>query len=192
MTMNYERVRELQRKERNVSNIVELDDTFYSELAGFVKDSTEDQMQTNSADAFRELENVMRLSRDLFDKREQKILLRAMRSVRTGELDDSHMTPEEKRLYCDLCSNLNTHRSFFNKVLLGDYTENNGGTCAEEQETLIKERSPNITLARVRKAVPRFVGSDSNEYGPFAAGDVIKLPKKEADFLSQQNLVEIL
>ena len=126
------------------------------------------------------------------DKREQKILLRALSTVRTGEMDDSHLTPEEKKLYCELCSNLNAHRSFFNKVLLGDYNGSNGGVCAKDQETLIKEGSPKVTLVRVRKDVPRFVGSDSNEYGPFAAGDVIKLPKKEAEFMSQQDLVEKL
>jgi DNA replication initiation complex subunit (GINS family) len=189
--VDYERVRDMQRREKGVAAIIELDPLFYTELAAFVKAGMENHRQTNSTEAFRELDNVLRLSRDLFDKREQKILLRALTSVRTGEIDGSHLTPEERVLYDSICSLLATHRSFFQKVLLGVYVQEKP-SCLPAPETLINEGTPNVSLARVRKAVPRFVGSDSVEYGPFAAGDVIKLPKKEAEFLSQQNIVEVL
>jgi DNA replication initiation complex subunit (GINS family) len=192
MTINYEYVRGLQRKERNVANVVELDDTFYSELAGYVKESTDAHNPSKSPDAFREFENTMHISRDFFDRREQKILFRALNNTRTGETDDSHLTPEEKVLYGELCSILSAHRLFFSKVLLGEYVSSVVSVHTDERETLIKEGSPNITLVRVRKDVPRFVGSDSNEYGPFEVGDVVKLPKKEAEFMSQQSIIEIL
>ena len=176
--VNYEEIRGLQRKEKNAARIVELKDDYYKQLADYVKDGSK---KLNPAE-LRTLENVMKIARDLFDSREQKILMKALRTVRTGEYDDHGMTTEERHLYDKAVNSLKEHRKFFDKVLVGEY----------RHENLLKEENNNIVLVRILKEIPKFTGSDSKEYGPFALNAIAKLPQKEAQFLSDQNLVEVM
>ena len=182
--MSFEYIRGIQRKEKNSSRISEVDTSFYNDLARYVKECTE-SCKTNG-NGFRELENTVKLARDVFEKREQKLVMKALRSVRTKEYDEEHMTEEEKSLYKALVEAIRGNRKFFDRVMLGEYA------FTASEDTLIKENGNNVVLARVRKEIPVFVGSDTNEYGPYNAGDVIKLPRGEAELLAKQNLVEVM
>lgn len=184
MGMNFEHIRDIQRKEKNSRRIAEVDPSFYNDLATYVKKCTETCKANGNG--FRELENSMKLARDVFEKREQKLVMKALRSVRTKEYNEEHMTEEEKVLYKSLVEAIRGNRKFFDKVLLGDYA------FKAPTDTLIKENGNNVVLARVRKEIPVFVGSDTKEYGPYKAGDVVKLPRAEAELLSKQNLVEVM
>ncbi|MCD6522389.1 MAG: DNA replication complex GINS family protein [Candidatus Diapherotrites archaeon] len=189
--MNYEEIRNIQRKEQNSSRIVEIDSNFYQRLADFVKEKTEAYKKTQDPTEFRELENVVKLARRVFDSREQKIVMKALRSVRMKEYDDKTMTPEEKEIYAALVNVLKKHRKFFEGVLIGNY-QFNGQKKQGDSTTLINGENNNILLVRIRKSVPRFVGADSKEYGPFKANDIVKLPKREADLLKDQGLAEVV
>ncbi|MBN3037032.1 MAG: DNA replication complex GINS family protein [Candidatus Diapherotrites archaeon] len=183
--MDFEEIRGVQRKEKSVSGIVEVSGSYYSDLAGFIKSGTDEYKRTSDSSRFRALDNVIKLARDVFDKREQKIVMKALRSVRTGDIDDGHMTPEEKVLFRSLVNSLKSHQEFFNRVVLGEY-------APPEEVMLLNGGGNNIVLVRVRSKIPQFVGDDSAEYGPFEVSDVVKLPRKDAELLSQQNLVEIM
>ena len=185
MGINFEYLREIQRKEKNSSRMAEIDPKFYTELAAYVKACTKECK--DSGNGFRELENSMKLARDVFEKREQKLVMKALRSVRTKEYDDEHMTLEEKAVFKALVEAIRGNKKFFDKVMLGDYSFK-----AAEEDTLIKENGNNLVLARVRKEIPVFVGSDTKEYGPYKSGDIVKLPRGEADLLAKQDLVEVM
>ncbi|MCK4327641.1 MAG: DNA replication complex GINS family protein [Candidatus Diapherotrites archaeon] len=185
MGITFEYLREIQRKERNSSRIAEIEPKFYSELAAYVKTCTKECK--DSGDGFRELENSMKLARDVFDKREQKLVMKALRSVRTKEYDDEHMTAEEKKLFKALVDAIRGNKKFFDRVMLGDYS-----LKVADEDTLIKENGNNVVLARVRKEIPVFVGSDTKEYGPYKSGDIVKLPRAEAELLAKQDLVEVM
>ena len=184
MGINFEYIRDIQRKEKNSTRIAEVSESFYSDLAQYVKECTE-SCKTNG-NGFRELENTVKLARDVFEKREQKLVMKALRSVRTKEYDEEHMTGEEKTLFKALVESIRGNRKLFDKVLLGEYA------FTASEDTLIKENGNNLVLARVRKEIPVFVGSDTKEYGPYKTGDVVKLPRSEAELLAKQNLVEVM
>ena len=130
--MNFEYIRDIQRKEKNSSRIAEIEDSFYPDLASYVKACTDDCKANGNG--FRELENTMKLSRDVFEKREQKLVMKALRSVRIKEYDEEHLTNEEKVLYKALVEAIRSNRKFFDKVLLGDYS------FEGSKDTLIKEK----------------------------------------------------
>ena len=184
MGMSFEYIREIQRKEKNSSQLAEVEPSFYEELAAYIKEST--AACKANGNGFRELENTAKLAREVFEKREQKIVMKALRSVRTKEYDEERMTPEEKALFKALVEAIRSNRKGFDAVMLGDYN------FSMPKDTLIKENGNKLVLARVRREIPAFVGSDTREYGPYNAGDVIKLPRAEAELLSKQDLVEVM
>ena len=184
MGMSFEHIREIQRREKNSSRLSEVEPSFYKDLAAYIKESTASCKA--SGNGFRELENTVKLAREVFEKREQKIVMKALRSVRTKEYDEELMTEEEKALFKTLVEAIRTNRTVFDGVMLGDYKFN------MPKDTLIKENGNKVVLARVRREIPVFVGSDTKEYGPYKTGDVVKLPRAEADLLSKQDLVEIM
>ena len=183
--MSFEHIREVQRKEKNSARFAEVEPTFYKELAAYVKQCTADCKSNGSG--FRELENSIKMARDVFDKREQKLVMKALRSVRTKEFDEEHMTGEEKAVFGALVDAIQSNRKFFDSIMLGEYS-----FAAAAKETLIKGKEDNLVLARVRRETPVFVGSDAKEYGPYKEGDVVKLPRAEADLLAKQGLAEVM
>ncbi len=184
MGMSFEYIREIQRKEKNSSQLSEVEQSFYKDLAAYIH-QTEESCKA-SGNGFRELENTAKLAREVFEKREQKLVMKALRSVRTKEYDEERMTPEERVLFKALVEAIRSNRTAFDGVMLGDYK------FSTPKDTLIKENGNKVVLARVRREIPVFVGSDTKEYGPYKAGDVIKLPRAEADLLSKQGLVEVM
>ena len=50
----------------------------------------------------------------------------------------------------------------------------------------------NTLVVRIIKRVPKFVSADMKEFGPFEASDIVKLPRKEAELLSNRNFAEFI
>jgi DNA replication initiation complex subunit (GINS family) len=194
--LSFEDVRRVQRMQRNSSSLVEMDDSFYDELAEYVNKKKEARDSTE----LRKLENVLKLARDVFYRREQIVAMNALRNVRTGEKDTKRMTFREKEMYDSLVENFRNYKQFYEGTLLGNAVEKK-----EEKETIKKDEEPKpkappsgeedeeeVVLVRVMQPIPEFVGSNVKEYGPFKVNDVVKLPSKEAKILSEKNLVEVM
>ena len=182
--LSFDKVREMQRKEKKDTALSEIDEDFYPSLSLFVKQATKAYKTSPDTEKLRELENSSKLARDMFDKREQKILMKALRSARGAKGKEENMTPEEKKLFNALVASLVEHRKFFENLVSGsqDATKN--------PKTLLNKEEHKIVLVRVLKEIPRFVGSDAKEYGPFKQKSMVKLPAKEAELLLKRNLVE--
>ncbi len=200
MPIDFDSLRGVQRKEKNTVSITEIPESFYMDLAKYIAGLLNGE---KSLDRIRLLENTVRVARDISQRRIQKIVARAIKTVKTGEYSDKYLTPEEKRLYDDLLEVLRTYSGFVDKILTGEYPEvESKSSGLEEQvkvedvqetrEMLINESEQNLVLARVVKPIPRFVAPDGNEYGPYERDDVIKIPSDIADILADQGLLELL
>jgi DNA replication initiation complex subunit (GINS family) len=183
--LNQEKIRETQRREKKDMALAALEADFYQSLAASMGKAGRDQQENPSPEALREMENSSKLARDLFETREQKIVMKALRQVRGGTGKEEHLTQEEKKLFEALISSLETHRAFFEKTLKGIYE-----TQVETPKTLLNRDEHKIVLVRVLKEVPRFIGSDAREHGPFKQNSLVKLPGREAELLLKRNLVE--
>ena len=64
MGMSFEQIRDLQRKEKNSARLAELEQSFYRDLASYVKECTASCKAAGNG--FRELENTMKVARDVF------------------------------------------------------------------------------------------------------------------------------
>ena len=194
--MNYEDLRRFQRMERNSSKLGELPRSFYDELCQLLA-AQKAKCKEGQAEETKVFENMVKTTRDVFDRREQKILTKAMRFARTNETEKDVITDEEKSLFEKLSEDLKKSRQDFEMLLLGngktrdlkkiqninDIPTINNGQAGEDL---------NIVMVRILKKVPKFVSGDLKEYGPFEANSIVKLPRKEADLLSNRNFIELV
>jgi DNA replication initiation complex subunit (GINS family) len=190
--MNYEDLRRIQHAERNAkSSLTEIDANFYNDLANYVAELRGKQAGPDSARLF---ENVLKVSRDIFEHREQKLLQKSLRAVRTGEAAAA-VPMAEAKLLADLESALRQNRTAFDDILLGraaaqarapslDDIPKINGNGEQKQEDL------NSVLVRIIKKVPRFVSSELKEFGPFEVNEITRLPAKEADLLFSRSFIE--
>jgi len=195
--MNYEDLRRFQRMERNSSKLGELPRNFYDELSQLLASQKAKCKEASSAEETKIFENMVKTARDVFDRREQKILTKAMRFARTNETEKDVITDEEKTLFEKLSEDLKKSRQEFEMLLVGngkprnlekiqninDIPTINNGQSGEDL---------NIVMVRILKKVPKFVSGDLKEYGPFEANSIVKLPRKEADLLSNRNFIELV
>lgn len=182
--------------ERNSSKLGDLPRNFYDELSQLLV-TQKSKCKEGQAEEAKIFENTVKTARDIFDRREQKMLMKAMRFVRTNETDKDSITDEEKALFERLSEDLKKSRQEFEMLLLGngkpknlekiqninDIPSINNGHAGEDL---------NIVMVRILKKVPKFVSGDLKEYGPFEANSIVKLPKKEADLLSNRNFIEFI
>ena len=187
--MNYEDLRRFQRLEKNVALGV-IDKDFYTRLSELIR--YYQPKARESQDDAKILENIIKISRDIFERREQKIVQKALNAVRTGKaVDCESLAPEEKKLLDALVDCLRTSRNNFEAVLSGDIRKELEKIQHIDDIPEIGEAEDlNYILVKIIKKVPKFISDNMKEYGPFEENEIVKLPKREAELLSEKNFAE--
>ena len=196
--MDYETLRKYQRMERNSSNLAEISPSFYSELSSLIREYSSKYETTRSLDDSKSVDNIRKIAQDIFERREQKIILKALRCVRNHELKENNVTENEKALIEGIEASLKENREDFGKILAGEtviaekiMTDVLDEKIEKMQETPSSE-GLNMVLVRIIKNIPKFVSSDMTELGPFEANEIKRLPQKEAILLSEKQFAELI
>lgn len=199
--ITYETIFELLRNERNKPELQKLDETFFQDIVDYLKEKT--QLSLNSDDELfaanerakveKQMLNIKKMLKDLYDKRESKVISMALNKARTGSniIDTSALLAEEKELFDiitdifsrfrnDVLMNLvNAKLPELKKVALESKENEFIGNPGSDKETPDKCNK----MVRFLHAVPKFVGKDLEVYGPFEEEDVANLPAEIADIL---------
>ena len=187
--LNYETLYEILRREKIKPELQKLDKSFYQNVENYVKekiDLLDSQKQKSSIFAQKEiektekqLENIKKIIKELYEKREQKIIQLAIAFAKTTNLQDTpEVLPEEKLIFDSVMNILKKARErIINNKL--------------EKPKVIKMEDE-TKLVRFIQAVPKFIGDDMNEYGPFEEEYVALLPSKVAELLIKNNRAELL
>jgi DNA replication initiation complex subunit (GINS family) len=124
-----------------------------------------------------ELENAKRALRDLYDKRERKVISRAVFCARSNFKlkDTTNMLLSEEKLYFALLEMLRQSGEEFYSFLNQDYLE--------EKPKTLKENFKRVKLV---EAIPELMDTQLNRYGPFAATAEVELPSELAELLLKQ------
>ncbi len=187
--LSYEILYEILRREKARQDLQKLDKTFYLDFENYIKEKMnilELQKQKSSIFAQKEIEktekqidNIRKIIKELYEKRELKITQLALSVVKTKMQDLPELLPEEKLMFDKLVEVLKNFRwEIINNIL-----EDKPKVIKSDQET---------KLIRFIQAVPKFVGDDSNEYGPFEEEYVALLPIKIAELLIKNNRAELI
>ncbi|MEM0372870.1 MAG: hypothetical protein QXO69_03490 [archaeon] len=194
--MDYEALRKYQRIERGMTSLSELPPTFYTDLVALIREASERYEKTRSSEDSKTLENIKKVALDVFERREQKILMKALRCSRNKEMKESNAVETEKALLDGLVRSLRENREGFERILAGERV-----TPAVDASDVLKEKVSavgdvsqdlNMVLVRILKNIPKFVSSDMKELGPFEANEIKRLPEREAALLSEKKFAEII
>jgi len=167
--LTYSEMRDIQRKEMESSAIVSLPTDFYKSVSELLVKKSGEAMKTKSLLVIKEHENIKKIIRSIQAKREEKIVLMAVR----GEREGSGLTTEEKELLKELSTIIKKARECVRSVW--------------ESEDKTPSDSDRI---KILKDVSQYRGLDNALYGPFKQGEEQLLPRAEAEWLLKAGMAE--
>ncbi len=138
-----------------------------------------------------ELENAKRAVRDLYEKREQKVINRALFSSRTDfRLKDStNMLSCEAEQYDQLIELLKLgNRKFFEDVepsMIPSTKDLNAEQSVAQPQSGYAEQKKK--LVKFKETIPEIIDAELKKYGPFEPEAIAELPLDIADLLIRRN-----
>jgi len=198
IVITYETIFELLKQEKEKSELQKIDEGFFERSLEYIKGRK--QVSISSQDpaseakkAEKQIENIKKMLKELYDRREKKIINLALDSCRiTAQMDCSKMLKEEKQLFDSLFAILGR----FRKCIIDNVVNEKPPTpILDEPNKTESQLNPEktekeIMLVRFLSAVPKFVGEDLEEYGPFEEEDMANLPREIAKVLVIKNRAE--
>jgi len=167
---DYSGLRDIQRKEMESSAIVSLPEDFYQMISQLLSKKKEEAMASKSLVAIKEYENIKKVVASIAAKREEKIVLMAVR----GEGEGAGLTNEERELLKGLSSIIKKSREGVKSVWETEPAQDNS------------------RRVKILKDVEKYRGLDNAIYGPFKEGEEKSLPRSEAEWLLKAGMAEIL
>ena len=196
VVITYETLFELLQREKDRADLQKLEPTFFGDTISYIKDKKK-ILEAKSDSLFaneeikkteRQLENIYKIVKELYERREKKILLLAVDKSRTkSNLIDTTGLLKEERVFFDALTNiLDNYREAILFAVLNEkmpfMQSLDEKKPAEVFRSAIELRKP-TRLVRFTSHVPKFVGTELEEYGPFEEEDIANLPVEIADVL---------
>jgi len=205
VTITYETLFELLQREKDRGELQKLDDSFFANVLRYLKDK-QAILTNQQADMFTveekkktgdQLENVKKIINELYSRREKKIIAIAMDKSKNKFtiVDNSVFLKEEKSLFDVVLGVLDNGRnSILNNILSLEEPKTvarvSGNGVQKDPEDVKPEKPRETTLVRFLHSVPKFVGKELEEYGPFEEEDIASLPVDIANVLINKERVE--
>ena len=200
ISITYEFLYELLRKEKFRKELQKLDENFFKDVINYLEEKKAILMSQEKKDSIfapsnvqktrKQLENLQKIIKEFYERRETKIIQLAVFSSRTNApiQDYASMLEEEKEFYKTIVEELNNYRSSILKSLLEGKLPVKGRNRKKQKDQELVETK----LVRFMQAIPQFVGDDLEVYGPFESEDISNLPTRVAEVLIKNNRAEEL
>jgi DNA replication initiation complex subunit (GINS family) len=199
--ITYETLYEILRREKYKTELQPLDKDFFKNVLNYLKEKQEILDSQKNKETFfnfteiqktqTQLDNIKKILKELYERRENKIIQIALFSSRAKTKNDtSMMLPEEKSLYEHLNRVFSSHRDgILHNLLSYNFPDLIEKEKPKDIKTERKEQEK-IKLVRFLYAIPKFVGDDLNIYGPFEEEDISSLPVDIANILIKKQRAE--
>ena len=207
INITYETLFELLKREKDTADLQKLDPNFFNNFVDYLNEKKkilgkEDSLFSNDEKKKVEtqIDNARRLIKEIYDRREKKILNIALIKSRTKSdvIDTSSFLENEKKFFDDVVNVLDVFRNdVINNIIDGkqaseitadkEVIENKEIDAKDDND---KNETKSTKLVRFLHAVPKFVGKELEEYGPFQEEDIANLPSEIADLLISKGGVE--
>ncbi len=208
------------RNEKKREDLQKLEDTFFIDVVGYLREKKALlESQERSTDIFAagerekleyELRSIKRILKEIYEKREKKIIDIALNRSRTGSdiIDTSAMLREEREWYQDILQTMDHYRRsillrLFNGELPKVMTGSLKTPSEEDIATVVKnpaKHNPTITAPeqqeqdrtkiRFIRPTPCFVWKDMKKYGPYDSGEETEIYPEVADLLVRKGRAE--
>ena len=198
--ITFETLYDLLRREKTRQELQEFDKNFYKNTAKYVEEKQsilESQKQKESVFAEQEIkktrnqiENTLKILRELYETRENKIIQLALINSRTKSNNSGklNLLPEELEFYDSIINRLNQFRS----NILHNVQNSKQPISDKPKDIKTPEKPQNIKFIRFIEAVPKFVGKNLKTYGPFEKEDMASLPNDVSSILIKNKTAETI
>lgn len=208
--MTYEEIMGLFRQENKSPQLTKVDPALYEKMGSYIKTlrkEHEKETMLNPSSQTRlmlsdQLKKAIEKAERIYELRQRKIALLALRKVAGDNPDTTNLTPDELVLFTNLTSVLGAH-----KDAKADFEElgprftqpkevevlpeaPSGGVCEHKGKEPTKENAEELVLVRVLEDVPTFAGVDK-EYR-LKKEDIVSLPKSIAHALLSHGKVKVV
>lgn len=204
VNITYETLFDLLRVEKSREDIQGLHASFYHDVVAYLQQKEEllkkkeHESDLRAVDELRklrvQLDNIHKLIRDIYERRERKILDLALNKSRTQSttITPQHLLPEELTFYQELIAVLDTTRcGVLQRLLQRQLPALHYSSSVPRSEDQKENKSLGI-LVRFLHPVPSFLGPSLEIHGPFLEHDVAYLPKEAASLLITKQRAERL
>lgn len=168
--LTYEELRRIQARERASPVLQSLPAGFYKNARKLIETKSNSLKNNFSLTDAKEYESILKVVEDIYERRKQKIVLKAIKSG----VDESALAEEEKEFFSKLRKIIEEEEERFKKII--------GGAAEKES----------IKRIKILKHLPKFVGTDLKVYGPYEEGVDVELPEKEAQLLVKRGIAEYI
>lgn len=214
IVINHETLFEMLRLERSRTELQKLPDS-YMEDVKTMTDSELAGLMTNEEDKQKKsifIKNTLKIINELYERREKKIVNLALDKSKTKSaiIDFSRFLQHEKEMFYEILAVLDKRREDMNNDVfikgeeaLNTNKEDNSAVSSgiqgdkalfQESSELDtggkKEDKSGMRTVRFLSPVPRFLGPELEEYGPFDEEYIANLPSKIVDILVEKGRAE--
>jgi DNA replication initiation complex subunit (GINS family) len=201
--ITYETLFDILRNEKNREELQSLDPALFEDLTAYLTEKKRLLDEAPNGELFsniekektqKQLENAKKIIKELYERREKKLLNMAMINSRAGGLlDKSAMLAEEKKLFDRLTNLLEIYKTdVLYRLLDGNAPQLRDIEQAPIAAAKPKESKEGTAMLRFLQPVPKFVGKSLEIYGPFEQEDMASLPKEIADVLVSKGRAELI
>ena len=193
--ITYETLFELLQREKDRTDLQRLDPSFFNDVISYIKDKKKLLEIKNDSifaheekkKAEKQLENIYRILKELYERREKKIISLALDKSRTKSdlIDTTALLKEERVVFDALTGLLDTYRDTILYSVLNEKIPFMHAVEDKPKEHFKSalELKKNTKLVRFTHPIPKFVGPELEEYGPFVEEDLANLPAEVAEVL---------
>ena len=199
--ITYENLYNILRKEKQNQELQELKDTFYNEVMAYIEEKKEIlESQQKKESIFttievqktkKQLENIFKILKELYEKRENKIIYLALLNSKTNEEtnEESFMLERELELYESLKKVLdNSRNSIFDSIINGNKQKEQEDI--EPKDLKVEKMPKNSKKITILKPIESFVDTNLKTRGPFKKEDMAILPEEIAELLISKNIAK--
>ncbi|MBI2498937.1 hypothetical protein HYV88_01705 [Candidatus Woesearchaeota archaeon] len=188
INITYETIYELLRKEKYETELQPLPQTFFNNVIEYLTEKQTILESQKAQDSIfskesektgKQIQNVKRILKELYEKRENKIIQLALFSSRTNLSHEyKNMLPEEQEFFNSILRLLDSYRT----GILDNILDLKLPTLSLPKD-IKTENKETSKLIRFIHPVPKFVGEDLKIYGPFSEEDIANIPTRAAQIL---------
>lgn len=217
VVITYETLFDLLRKEKSRQELQQLPQEFYAHVTLYLKKKLEDVTSaggptgSGAQKPLIQYRNVQKILRELYERRERKIIEMAINRARTeSNIIDKEPLLSEEKVFFEQCASLllEKRKSLLEPLLRGEVPEGvllpssseepsdqessaeKTVTVRKSEVTKVEKISDGLLSVRFIGNVPKFLGLKGEILGPFKAGDETQLPEQIANVLLTKKLIE--
>lgn len=178
--ITFKYLREIQKTERTSAELCKLDDNFYPAVKAYVlrKKRLRDKSADMSFADKKEIENIGPVVKSIYDTRERKIVLGAVRSARTG-VNVENILPEEEALLSDIKENVGKSRRDLESMLDPSDDCNVQETDSKPVRESQADKKDDAAGRNIKiiEDISEFMDENLANHGPWRSGEVVKCPE---------------